>query len=183
MTWGRDSAWTLVISTSGARADVLDKKSRRHFVGFHVVFTTRRRCRSITSSLLNLSIITNANTYINGVYCEISLPRFLIRFLFFVKRKQQLVFVGVAFILNHSHIFLDMQKSQSKKITSLWCLTIHSHLSYVHKTWYIWKKLYILKIRTCNEILAYNGPVYVNWEILAQQVLVHRFLLKNKNLL
>ena len=61
-------AWIWVFSTSGARADVLDKKSRQHFVGFHVVFTTRwrstafwtlceRRCRSLASSLLNRSII------------------------------------------------------------------------------------------------------------------------------
>ena len=42
--------------------------------------------------------------------------------------------MGVAFILNHSHIFLDMQKAQSKKITPLRCLTIYSNLSYVHKS-------------------------------------------------
>ena len=39
--------------------------------------------------------------YINGVYCEIRLPRFLIRFLIFASKKQ-LVLMGVDFLLNHS---------------------------------------------------------------------------------
>ena len=51
------------ISTSAARADELVEKSRRHFVGFRVLFTRNatafstlcaRRCPSLASSLLNL---------------------------------------------------------------------------------------------------------------------------------
>ena len=42
--------------------------------------------------------------------------------------------MGMAFILNYSRIFLDMQKPQSKKITPLWCLAIYSNLSYLHKS-------------------------------------------------
>ena len=53
-------------------------------------------------------MLPTIGSYINGVYCEIRLPRFLIRFLIFVLKKQLVhVFMGVAFILNNSHIFLD----------------------------------------------------------------------------
>ena len=60
----RGIAWTRSISTSGERADVLDKKSRWHFVGFHVVFTTARHSQPCTHVVVEAS----------RRYCQISLP-------------------------------------------------------------------------------------------------------------
>ena len=72
-------------------------------------YSNTPRIRTYTVDFFELASI---GSYINGVYCEIRLQ---IRFFIFVKKnsfKKQLVFMGVAFILNHSHIFLDVQKSQ-----------------------------------------------------------------------
>ena len=44
--------------------------------------------------------LASIGSYVNGVYCKISLPRFLIRLLIFVLKK--LVLMGVAFKMNHS---------------------------------------------------------------------------------
>ena len=53
--------------------------------------------------------------------------------------------MGVDFILNYSHIFLDMQKPQS------------FGKSYADACFTSEKKNYILKVRTCIEILPWNG--------------------------
>ena len=50
------------------------------------------------------SKFASIGSYINGVYCEIRLPKFLITFLIFVKKKknkkkQTLVLVGVGVIM------------------------------------------------------------------------------------
>ena len=48
--------------------------------------------------------------------------------------------MGVAFILNNSHICLEIQKPQ---LHVMYCIIVI--------------KIFILKIRTCIEILAWNG--------------------------
>ena len=80
--------------------------------------------------------------------------------------KKQLVLVGVAFIL--SHIFLDMHSYgcittvlwsyTCKTLPVSWLVFVTFFVSHVMYCGIIFeKKIFILKIRTCIEILAYNG--------------------------
>ena len=103
---------------------------------------------SLTKQLLNMfKLWCERGITIYGVYCEIRLPRFLIRCLIFVK---QLVLMGVAVILNHLQCSIrEFTKPQGQwqrerhKTKGLMSRTMSVHVRY--------KSLYISLPSSANQ--------------------------------